>query len=145
MTDKKLTYSEKLRNPRWQRKRLEIWDRAGNKCENCNDSEFEMHVHHKWYERGREPWEYPNEALALLCSECHKQAQVTKLLMDKLVGTMTIEQQDSIVFFFAENEHFYDVTPEQVWNFLIDILNNDRNFRNLFISKVRTGFVPTPV
>ena len=30
-----------------------------------------FHVHHLWYESGRDPWDYPDEALVSLCSDCH--------------------------------------------------------------------------
>ncbi len=31
-----------------------------------------LHVHHKYYNLSKYPWDYPNEALITLCSECHK-------------------------------------------------------------------------
>lgn len=43
-----------------------------------NKSEFELlklkrlNVHHKYYVLGKKPWEYDNDALETLCSECHK-------------------------------------------------------------------------
>ncbi len=30
-----------------------------------------LNIHHKYYVQGREPWEYPNEALITLCEDCH--------------------------------------------------------------------------
>lgn len=30
-----------------------------------------LHVHHKYYEPGKKPWEYPDEALITLCESCH--------------------------------------------------------------------------
>jgi hypothetical protein len=29
-------------------------------------------VHHEYYLPGKEPWEYPNEALIILCESCHR-------------------------------------------------------------------------
>lgn len=65
------TYSKKLLNPAWQRKRLEILNRDEFTCQSCFDSETTLHVHHKYYERGRAPWDYPPEALVTLCVNCH--------------------------------------------------------------------------
>ncbi len=31
-----------------------------------------LHVHHKYYQIGKLPWEYPNEALVTLCWDCHE-------------------------------------------------------------------------
>lgn len=36
------------------------------------DHPLELHVHHKYYVLGRKPWEYPDEALITLCSDCHE-------------------------------------------------------------------------
>lgn len=68
-----MTYSDKLRDPRWQRKRLEVFDRDGWQCTNCKNSEITLHVHHKVYEQGKDPWEYDNDSLVTLCEDCHKQ------------------------------------------------------------------------
>jgi len=74
MTQKgsKRSYIEKLRDPRWQKKRLEVLEAAGWKCEQCEDDEETLHVHHKIYIKGREPWEYENTQLSCLCQSCHE-------------------------------------------------------------------------
>lgn len=65
------TYSEKLKDPRWQKKRLEILERDNWECKSCSDTENTLHVHHKFYENKKEPWEYDNECLITLCADCH--------------------------------------------------------------------------
>ena len=70
---KKKTYSEKLKDPRWQKKRLKILERDEFTCQSCFDSESTLHVHHRYYIRGAEPWGYPNEALQTLCESCHEE------------------------------------------------------------------------
>jgi hypothetical protein len=32
---------------------------------------YELHVHHKYYQRGLLPWQYPTTALITLCMDCH--------------------------------------------------------------------------
>lgn len=66
------TYFEKLKDPRWQRKRLEAMEAAEFMCQMCCDSTTTLHVHHKAYFKGREPWEYDIEQLAVVCENCHK-------------------------------------------------------------------------
>jgi hypothetical protein len=63
-------YEEKLRHPKWQRRRLEIMELAGWQCEICGDTEEEFHIHHTGYS-GREPWDSPDEELWCLCTTCH--------------------------------------------------------------------------
>jgi len=39
----------------------------------CESTVKTLHVHHKYYRRGLEPWEYPSSALITLCLDCHKE------------------------------------------------------------------------
>lgn len=71
------SYSDKLKDPRWQRKRLEVLQRANWTCECCErnleeGNDAELHVHHRWYNYGKEPWEYPDECFSALCKPCHE-------------------------------------------------------------------------
>lgn len=65
-------YWEKLRDPRWQRKRLEVMQRADFKCEACDADEATLNVHHKIYRKGVDPWEYSDTELRCLCEACHE-------------------------------------------------------------------------
>lgn len=72
-------YREKLANPRWQRRRTEIMQRANFACEVCGDDNQELHVHHVEYRREyRNPWEYPDNLLRCLCSDCHTLAHIPR-------------------------------------------------------------------
>ncbi len=64
-------YSEKLRDPRWQRRRLAILERDSFACVVCGDTQTTLHVHHVAYVRGRDPWDYSERALVTLCETCH--------------------------------------------------------------------------
>jgi len=63
-------YSEKLRDPRWQKKRLEIMQRDRFRCRICHSEEETLNVHHIIYAKG-EPWEADDKDLVTLCEECH--------------------------------------------------------------------------
>jgi len=67
------TYSEKLKDPRWQKKRLQIFNRDKFTCKLCGDTETTLHVHHKEYISGNDPWDYPNKLLVTICEHCHKE------------------------------------------------------------------------
>lgn len=59
-------------HPEWQKKRLQVLERAGWKCEQCGDADKQMHVHHKRYIKGRKVWEYNLENFEALCGACHE-------------------------------------------------------------------------
>jgi hypothetical protein len=66
-------YAEKLQDINWQKKRLELFELRGWKCEKCGVSEkTQLHCHHRFYINGREPWEYDNDVFQVLCNECHQ-------------------------------------------------------------------------
>ncbi len=64
-------YLEKLKDPRWQKKRLEILERDKWTCQYCWDEFSTLVVHHKIYLPDKEPWDYPNDLLITLCEDCH--------------------------------------------------------------------------
>lgn len=73
MTQQKRTeYQQKLLDPRWQKLRLEIFKRDEWQCQVCFDKDSTLHVHHRWYVRGQEPWESPPAQLVTLCENCHE-------------------------------------------------------------------------
>lgn len=73
-----MSYSDLLRDPRWQRLRLEVMQRADFKCEHCGSETTTLNVHHTYYRRGRKPWEYDHETLRCLCEPCHKKEHPEK-------------------------------------------------------------------
>ena len=69
----KSAYAQKLRDPRWQKKRLEVMQENEFSCEICGDDSSTLNVHHKQYLKGFEPWEYHARQLACLCESCHEE------------------------------------------------------------------------
>jgi glutaredoxin len=65
-------YLAKLRDPRWQKMRLEVFNRDGWACGYCGDTKTTLHVHHKAYRKGAEPWDYPMDWLITACEPCHE-------------------------------------------------------------------------
>lgn len=66
-----MNYSEKLKDPRWQKKRLKILERDKFTCTSCTDKENQLHVHHIKYIFGNEIWDYDDKLLITLCADCH--------------------------------------------------------------------------
>lgn len=65
-------YFEKLKDPRWQAKRLRIMDRDKFTCRSCGETAKPLHVHHSRYDKGRDPWDYSDCDLVTLCAGCHE-------------------------------------------------------------------------
>lgn len=73
----KKSYSEKLRDPRWQRKRLQILERDNFTCGSCGDKTSELHVHHREYESGGEPWDGDDRMKCARCKACHDKIELS--------------------------------------------------------------------
>lgn len=71
-------YSVLYKDPRWQKKRLDILQRDKFTCTRCGDTDSTLNVHHDYYEKGRGPWDYPNYSLRTLCECCHKEVELER-------------------------------------------------------------------
>ena len=106
----KKKYLNEYKDPRWQKKRLEILDRDGWKCRKCQSEEKTLHVHHWLYIKGREIWEYDDGLLTTLCEDCHKEYKnngfITKYYSSlNAIIEQTIDdsiQLDDILFLLSE-------------------------------------------
>lgn len=67
-----VSYSEKLKDPRWQRKRLEVLKRDNFTCQGCGETMETLHIHHLDYKKGCDPWDYDDSELITFCEKCHK-------------------------------------------------------------------------
>lgn len=83
---RKELYTQKLRDPRWQKKRLEIMERDDWKCRGCGDTEETLNVHHLVYnnETG-DPWDVPSDSLITLCEACHNEEPIARSLSEKVL------------------------------------------------------------
>lgn len=93
-----MTYAEKFKDPRWQRKRLEIFQRDEFTCQSCISRDKTLNVHHAFYTGyGVDPWDYPNEILFTLCDDCHaKEEELKKKDPYLLVAHLGITRKDML-------------------------------------------------
>lgn len=78
MNGSRKSYSEKLKDPRWQQRRLKIMERDAFTCQMCSSKEKTLNVHHAYYIRGREPWDYDDSMLITYCEDCHEIVETLK-------------------------------------------------------------------
>lgn len=71
-------YYAKLKDGRWQLKRTEIMQRdiwACCECHRLASCGVTLNVHHRFYKRVTNPWEYENDWLETLCEDCHEKRE----------------------------------------------------------------------
>ena len=64
-------YRKLLKHPKWQQKRLKIFERDGWRCQKCRAKNKELHIHHLKYTT-KKPWKEKDENLITWCVDCHK-------------------------------------------------------------------------
>jgi hypothetical protein len=89
MAEKRKAYWELLRDPRWQKKRLEALNRAEFACQWCEAADVTLNVHHTYYARGAAPWDYPDGAYLVLCENCHQYNHDLRGQMERDLAVLT--------------------------------------------------------
>lgn len=92
-----VSYSDRLKDPRWQRRRLEVLNRENFTCETCAATDKTLHVHHKLYRKGAMPWEYEDHELEVLCKDCHESEHNTKEALAREMAEMSLWQLDQLL------------------------------------------------
>ncbi len=141
----KTTYSQKLLDPRWQKKRLEILQRDNWTCQECGDVENTLHVHHKIYESHLQPWDVSNNILITLCASCHKEEHESQSDLEKtLIGDLYksgFKKHDLLTLaqaFFYLNFHNPEIDKSEFANAILSFLDHEeipkmiiKDYRNM--------------
>lgn len=128
-----MTYSEKLKDPRWQKKRLKILERDSFKCHYCNDEKTQLQVHHLKY--NGEPWESNDKYLITLCAHCHSSTEIcnrtgieidtiVKLSKNNFITCLVKNRHGVLVVIFSGLEQ---LTSILIGNKTLDEINNLMN------------------
>lgn len=92
-----MTYSEKLKDPRWLEFKAEYVDHYRRehkgvvRCEQCGEEWPHYHLRHRRYEEGKDPWDYRFDAMRLMCEECHEALHALEKLARAWILTLTGE------------------------------------------------------
>lgn len=131
-----MTYAEKLLDPRWQKKRLEILNRDNFTCQYCNDKEKTLMVHHTYYEKNKEPWEATNDHLITLCSDCHKYFHESLgRYQSNVIDMMKLKLKDPFITGCA-SDLFRDIKDLHQLIYLLWELKDDEDELNNILTKV---------
>lgn len=90
-------YYELLKDPRWQRKRLEVMERDEFTCRWCFGSDETLNVHHTRYRKGAAPWEYEPNELLCVCETCHQKAKERQDRISAALGHLSPEQLERVL------------------------------------------------
>lgn len=82
-------YSDLLKDPRWQKRRLEILQRDKFTCQRCGDDKSTLHVHHGYYAKGMRPWDYDSDTLLTVCENCHGDVEEERQRLMYMCGRIT--------------------------------------------------------
>ena len=85
---KKSEFFEQYKDPRWQKKRLEIMNRDNFTCQSCFNDTKTLNVHHKYYIYERPIWDYPDELLVTLCKDCHEIQEESKYIINDFIKVL---------------------------------------------------------
>lgn len=91
-----MKYSEKLLDPRWQKRRLQLLEKAEWTCSACGEEKETLHVHHGAYLKGFDPWDYPDEMLHVYCHDCHEFAHEKDAIFMRWYGSLNIQELESL-------------------------------------------------
>ena len=130
---KSSAYAEKFKDPRWQKMRLQIFKRDKWCCQICGNKENTLHVHHRYYEFGKDPWEYPPESLVTLCVTCHEEESCAmKYQMDALAKELKSKFFSSDIFSIAIGIYHMSefLAPNEVAE-ILEALSDERILKNL--------------
>lgn len=124
--DYKAEYAAKLRDPRWQKMRLEIMNRDQFMCQICLETTKTLNVHHTKYVSGKKPWEYDPVSLVTLCEDCHKEepanynealAELFEVIKGKRYTSNQVNMLQQVFFIINERDVHGDVI------FMMDLAN----------------------
>ena len=83
--------NEEYKDPRWQKKRLEVMGAAGFECQCCGADDKTLNVHHVNYDKSAKMWDYDCYRLKCLCDECHEKQHWLIVMFRNYVSMLRIE------------------------------------------------------
>lgn len=125
-----MNYSEKLKSPLWQKKRLEILQRDNFTCQLCSDTETELQVHHLKY--SGEPQDAPNEDLQTLCKYCHSLIEHLKDVLELNEVVKVKKFREKIILTSTKYTFIYTIRSNKIIDDFLVFERNSTVLKNLY-------------
>lgn len=87
---------DKFQDQRWLERRAHILELSNNQCEESGSSDS-LQVHICFYVRGKEPWEFPNEAFKCYCNEHREQRQRVERAITRILPFFATTELDPLL------------------------------------------------
>jgi len=100
------TYAEKLKDPKWDKVRRTILRRDNYTCVSCSATGTTLDVHHGYYEKNTEPWDYPQETLHTLCRHCHETAEFVRAQVYRELAIWQPIALKGLLFYLYQSRDF---------------------------------------
>lgn len=136
---KRKTYWEKLQDPRWQKKRLEVLESFNWECYGCKTKGDKLNVHHFWYETGKDPWDYENECYVAVCDKCHEVSHEAMVRLSKTLSSMNPWRLKLLATQVEGWSRATEQPAEEIWVFLMLVMENEDVFHSA-LSQLITKF-----
>jgi 5-methylcytosine-specific restriction endonuclease McrA len=116
--------TKSFEDPRWRKKRAEILERDGWRCQSDGNHAGDLNVHHRNYTTA-EPWHELNENLITVCEKHHQGEHDQLGASDRDVAAKLMESNWMVKHrkLLAQCIEERAVTPEEIYQFLITKLN----------------------
>jgi 5-methylcytosine-specific restriction endonuclease McrA len=108
-----MTYYEKLKDPRWQKKRLEVMERDEFTCQLCTKTDVTLNVHHKSYIYGNDPWDYELDNFVTYCEKCHSLEEQSKTTLKEMILEL---QKSGIPLLHILDDFYYKIYKNSINN-----------------------------
>ncbi|MEK6323798.1 MAG: hypothetical protein AABN33_19315 [Acidobacteriota bacterium] len=88
-------FADKFNDPRWAEKRASVLARADYKCDACDEERY-LDAHICYWEKDREPWDYPDEAYRCYCAAHMRERRLVERDIRVLLAAFSIDELDSL-------------------------------------------------
>lgn len=123
-----MSYSDKLKDPRWQKKRLKIMERDNWECCVCGEKKDTLNVHHNKYSGN--PWDVEDIELITLCESCHKNTHDLEKIIGPYLCALSKHKGIQLLYLYRLLVNIWNmdnpekITPNNV-DMIIYCLDND--------------------
>jgi hypothetical protein len=122
------------KDPRWQKRRLEILQRDNFTCTSCGNNSETLNIHHCVpYKKNLKIWEYQDNELTTLCENCHK--EISKIINNcKNIITNNCSRGLEISMYIQEIIQLLDNQTPPIYENIVNIIKK-KNICNEDLTK----------